>query len=66
MLEAGESLRVASDIVGKKFERDETVKTSVFGLVHNSHSAATELLEDEVVRNGLADHRWVTALGDAC
>ena len=34
----------------------------IFRLVHNTHSAATQLLHDAVVRNGLADH-WAEILG---
>ena len=33
------------------------MKASVLGLVDHTHSAASELFDDPVVRNGLADHR---------
>ena len=32
------------------------MKARVLGLVHNTHPAAAELLDDAVVRDGLADH----------
>ena len=56
-LEAGESLWIGGHFLRQKLERDETVKTSVFGLVNHTHAAAAEFLENAVVRNGLADHR---------
>jgi hypothetical protein len=33
------------------------METRVLGLVHDTHAATAKLLEDTVVRNGLADHR---------
>src|ERR1700730_10650244 len=32
------------------------MQPSVLGLVHHTHPATTELLDDAVVRDGLADH----------
>ena len=32
------------------------MKFRIFSLVHHTHSAAAELLDDAVVRDGLADH----------
>jgi hypothetical protein len=32
------------------------MQASVFGLVYNTHSAATELLDNAVMRNGSPDH----------
>jgi hypothetical protein len=37
-------------------EGDETVEACVFGFIDNAHAAATQLLDDVVVREGLADH----------
>ena len=56
-LEAAESYGIASDSLRKKFESNETVKSGVLSLVHQAHSAATKLLENPVVRNGLVQHR---------
>src|SRR4029077_4209203 len=56
-LEARDDLRVAGYIVGKKFERDQAMKTSVFGFINHAHASATELLDDAVVGDGLSDER---------
>jgi hypothetical protein len=55
-LEAAQGLRVFSDVVRKEFEGNETVQACVLGLVDYSHPAAAQLLDDAVVRDGLADH----------
>jgi hypothetical protein len=49
-------------IIGKEFDRDETVEVSIFGLVNDTHAAPTQFLNNSVVRNGLADH-WADMLG---
>ncbi|PYX94715.1 MAG: hypothetical protein DMG71_11710, partial [Acidobacteria bacterium] len=41
---------------------DEAVQLDVFSLVDDPHSTTTELLEDAIVRDGLADH-WGEILG---
>src|SRR5215831_17348042 len=61
-LESGQGLGVARDFVGKKLEGNETVKSDVLRLVDNTHPAATELLEDAVMRDCLAEH-WAEMLG---
>ena len=55
-LEASQSLRIAGYLIGQEFESNETVKADLLGLVDHSHAAATELFDDAIVRNGLADH----------
>jgi serine/threonine protein kinase len=45
-----------SEHVRQALERNETTYPAVLGLVNHAHSAA-ELLDDAVVRNGLADHQ---------
>src|SRR5579862_9863457 len=40
----------------QELQRDMPVQLEVFGFVHHTHPAATELREDAIVRNGLADH----------
>src|SRR6267143_1622908 len=62
-LEASEHLRVACDVFGKELQRDETMEASILGLVDDSHTAATELLDDVVMRDGLADHGQDRNLG---
>ena len=44
------------DIVGKKFKRDKSAEGDVFGLVNHAHAAATEFLDDAVVRDSTPDH----------
>ena len=48
-------LRIAGEIVGQEFQRDEAPQLSVFCLVHHPHAAAAEFLDDSVVRDGLTD-----------
>ena len=54
--EALQRLRVARHFVGQEFEGDEAAEVGVFGLVDDAHAAAAELVDDAVVRDGLADH----------
>jgi hypothetical protein len=53
-LEARERLRVFGYVFGQKLEGDEAIELHVFGFVDHTHAAATELLDDAVVRDGLA------------
>src|SRR5712692_3871359 len=55
-LEALERLAIARKLLGQKLQGDAAAEARVFGLVHHAHTAATELLEDAIVRDGLADH----------
>ena len=48
--------RVFGDFVGQKLQGDEAVELDVLGLVDNPHPATAQLLNDAVVRDGLADH----------
>jgi hypothetical protein len=41
--------------VGKKFQSDGAIETSVLGFIDYAHAAATEFFEDAVVRDGTAD-----------
>src|SRR5208283_4347948 len=52
-------LRVTRQIVGQELQSNKAAKVGVLSLVDDTHSAATELFDDAVVRNGLADH-WQT------
>src|SRR5207249_6480362 len=54
--EAAEQMLIGGDVVGKKFESNETAETGVLGLINHSHSAATELFDHPVMRDGLAVH----------
>jgi hypothetical protein len=51
-----ECLLVARDVIGEKLERYEPPQLGVFGLVNHAHAATTQLFDDVVMRNGLADH----------
>ena len=55
-LKAGEGLRVAGNIFRQELQGDEAMQPRVFGFVNHAHPAAAELLDDAVMRNGLADH----------
>ena len=59
--EALQRLRVPGDLFGQKLQGDEAVQPSVLGLVDHTHAATAELLDDAVVRDGLADH-WAEIL----
>jgi hypothetical protein len=53
---AAQSLSVFGDLVGQELERDKAPKLHIFSLVHYSHTAAAQLLDHAVVRDGLAEH----------
>ena len=48
-------LAVLREVVGKKLESDEAAEASVLGLVDHAHTAAAELFDDPVMRNGLVE-----------
>ena len=54
--ESLQGLGVLRQLIGQEFQRDEAAKLGVLGLIDHAHSAATELLHDAIVRDGLADH----------
>ena len=56
-LEALERLRIADEIVREEFQRGKPAEPRVFGLVDHTHAAAAQLLDDAIVRDGLANHR---------
>ncbi len=55
-LEAAKGLRVFGDVVRKELESHEAAEFHVLGFVDDAHPAAAQLLDDAVVRDGLADH----------
>jgi hypothetical protein len=61
-LKADQRLRIAGNFFGQEFESDEAVQPRVLCFVNDTHAAAAEFLEDEVVRDGFANHgfanRW--------
>jgi hypothetical protein len=56
---AFQGLRVLREAIGQEFEGYEAAKLGVFGFIDHAHTAPTNLFDDAVVRNGLADHFWV-------
>src|SRR5437762_3536536 len=56
--ETFQSLRITGNVVGQELQGDEAAKLSVLGLVDHTHPAAAELLDNAVVRNGLAVHNF--------
>jgi hypothetical protein len=39
----------------QELDRDRAVEPGLLGIVHHTHPATTELLEEAIVRNGLTD-----------
>ena len=52
------------DVIRQKLQGDKPVQGYVLGLVNDTHAAATQLLNDAVVRNGLADHWRESYVGE--
>jgi hypothetical protein len=40
----------------EEFESDEAAEASVLGFENDTHAATTELLDNAIMRDGLADH----------
>jgi hypothetical protein len=55
-LEAFERRRVGTQFRREKLQGDPSAKSDVFRLIHHTHPAAAQLLQNAVVRDGLADH----------
>ena len=55
-LKTGERLRVTGHFLRQELERDEAMQPRVLSFIDHTHAATTELLDDAVVRDGLADH----------
>ncbi len=55
--ETFEGLRIAAEVLGKEFERNEAAKFGVFSFVDDAHSATTEFFEDDVAGDFLACQR---------
>ena len=53
--EAAERLRVASDRIGKEFQRDEAAEFDVFSFIDDAHAATTDLFDDAVMREGTSN-----------
>jgi hypothetical protein len=55
-LEAFHCMAITGQLIGQEFQGDLTAEPSVLGLVDDAHTAATELLDDAVMRDSLANH----------
>ncbi len=49
--------RVLGDQFRQEFKRHQPAQLGVLGLVDDTHPAATQFLDDPVVRDGMADHK---------
>src|ERR1700747_1930979 len=54
---AFQCLLVSGHVIRQELERNKTTKLLVLGLVNDAHAAPTQLFDDAVARDGLADHR---------
>jgi len=63
MLKPGQRLEILGYFVRQKLQGDKAVQGYIFSLVHHAHPAATQLVDDAVVRDGLADHGIGAMLG---
>ena len=54
--EALQSLLIVRQSLGQELEGDEAIEARVLRLIHYPHAAATELFEDTIMGNCLADH----------
>jgi len=55
-LKTGECLLVLGYVVGQELEGDKAAEFNILSFVNHSHTAAAQLLNDAVMRDGLADH----------
>src|SRR5262249_28856018 len=55
-LEPGKHLRVAGYFWREELQGDEPMQAGVLGFIDHTHAASAELLQDAVMRDGLADH----------
>src|ERR1700747_1423941 len=62
-LKTGECLRVTGNLLRQELKGDEAMQPSVLSLVNDAHTPTTELLDDAVVRDGLADHGSPATMG---
>src|ERR1019366_5313885 len=52
------SLRIFSNVVRQELQGDKAMQLYVLSFVDNTHAATAKLLDDAVMRNGVADHSW--------
>jgi hypothetical protein len=49
-------VRIFGYVVGQELQGDETPELNILCFVNHTHPTTAELLNDAVVRDGLADH----------
>src|SRR5215469_16883346 len=54
-LKSCECMCISCDAFRKELQRNEAMQVDVLRLIHHTHSAAAELFQNAVVRNGLAN-----------
>jgi hypothetical protein len=55
-LKTHKRLRIVCNVLRQKLQRNKAVQSRILGLINDAHATTTELLDDAVVGNGLADH----------
>jgi hypothetical protein len=55
-LKTGECLLVLGYVVGQELEGDKAAEFNILSFLDHSYTAAAQLLNDAVMRDGLADH----------
>ena len=53
---AFQSLSIFGDFIGQELQGDETMQPGVFSFVDHAHAASTQLFNDAVMGDGLANH----------
>jgi hypothetical protein len=53
---AAQDLSIFGHFVGQKLQRNKAIEFGVLGFEYYAHPAGTQLLDDAIVRDGLADH----------
>jgi len=56
-LESRQRLSISGNFCGQELQSDETMEPGVFGFIDHTHPTAAELLQNAIVRDGLAEHR---------
>src|SRR4029077_7722483 len=54
--ESGQSLCIPGYLIGQKLQSHKAMQPRILGFVDHTHPTTAELLNDAVVRDGLADH----------
>ena len=55
-LEAHQRQGISGYVIRQKLQRDKSVQGYILGLINDTHAAATEFLDDAVMRDDLIDH----------